>query len=173
MPLYLLSSNQQKELLIRHQKLEVALPVPPDDPPDLVDWARSVLPEDFRPLVESARYDTIEVSPKVNASDENLTDVLGAIIGKDGPPAGILTIWVEAVIVRLSPRSPRGGPGPMKWPQNVVIGGRKLIDKERDAAAKQAAVDLQPGANLTGANPAAARPSGANPSGSRPTGSRP
>lgn len=132
MPHYLLSSNQQKELLIRKQKVKVALPAPPEDAPDLVAWARSVLPRELSPLVRSAEQEIIEVVPKVYsapAPQQNLTDVLGAIVGPTPPAPGLLIIGVDAVVVLLAPDNPRGGPAPMKWPGNVIIGGKKLIDR--------------------------------------------
>lgn len=126
---YHLSSGQRKELLVRGRPITLLLPVPPIEIDDPVDWARSVLPADLRPLVRSAAEEEVLVSPHSMRARraENLTELLGAIVG-ESVRAWLVTMIV--VRVELSPAEPRGKALPAQWPMDVVVDGRPLTRRQ-------------------------------------------
>ena len=128
MPIYQLSNAQRKDLLVRGTPVAIVLPAGPEDPQDLIDWARSVLPADVRHLVHDARNEVIEVCPKPTGPRATLTDLLGAIVNEP-PPADWFTIWIDCVLVQLQPpgNQSRHKGGRPQWPVNVVIGGKPLL----------------------------------------------
>lgn len=131
MPLYQLSNAQRKELLVRATPVFLALPAPPRDPRDPIDWARSVLPSDVRHLVHTADQESVEVAPKPTGPRNTLTDVLGAIVGPK-PPASLYTVWIDCIVVCLLPPGDeaRHKGGPVQWPVNVIIDGKPLLQQK-------------------------------------------
>jgi hypothetical protein len=127
MPQYILSNAQQKDLLIRKTPVILALPAPPDEPADPVDWARSVLQEDVRELITGVRLELLQVAPYPAGPRDTLTQLLGAIV--EEPPADQWTIWVDAALVTLAPQYPRHPAGKPQWPLAVLIGGRRVPPK--------------------------------------------
>ena len=109
-------------MLIRHSPLLLALPWPPDEVADLVDWARSVLPPDIRPLVREAREIWIRVVPHVHGDPSTLSEALGTIGGRVGEWS-VLMVVVEVLV---SPERPRHSPMPLAWPAHVVHNGRRF-----------------------------------------------
>lgn len=139
MPIYQLSNDQKKELLIKGRSVQIALPTPHDEPEDLLEWARSVLPRDLQPLVRSAELELVEVRPNLGSRRNNLTELLGEIVSDlpdedddeedDRPRPEELTLWVDVCVITLAgnvPRDPDGQPLPVQWPLDVQM-GRKLL----------------------------------------------
>ena len=131
---YLLSSRQKKELLVRQQEIVLALPVPPVEIADPIDWARSVLPSELRPLVAAAEEAEVRVRPRpgnVGVPPPNLTDLLGSIEPEGNGPQW--TVAHVAVLVSLRPAGRVLGRRPVpQWPANVVIDGIKLVGGGND-----------------------------------------
>lgn len=128
---YLLSNRQRKELMVRGRRLDLAIPSPLHKVPDLVEWAKAVLPTDVHQYVRSAERQAIVVTPRIDGTHETLTDVLGAIVVADGSPRRF-TAQVIAVVVELSPDNARHSPIDLQWPIDVVIDGRRLLgDKQQ------------------------------------------
>jgi hypothetical protein len=136
MPIYQLSNEQKKELLIKGRSVQIALPTPHEEPEDLVEWARSVLPRDLQPLVRTAELELVEVRPNLGTRRNTLTELLGEIISDipededdDRPQPEELTIWMDVCVITLAgnvPRDPDGQPLPPQWPLDVQL-GRKLL----------------------------------------------
>jgi hypothetical protein len=125
-PIYHLSNAQQKELLVRGRALLIALPCPPIELDDPLDWARLVLPSDLRDDVVSAEEQEIRAEPKATGGRANLTDLLGAIPGPDAKPAW--TVAIVCIVARLEHGQARSGTplGP-QWPANVSFAGREML----------------------------------------------
>lgn len=126
MPTYLLSNKQRKELMVRGRRLDLALPLPQHPVADLVEWAQSVLPQDLRQYVRSARRATVMAAPKIGASQDTLTDVLGTIV-HEKPPAWWWVTQILAVVVELAPEHTRHTAIDLQWPLDVVIDDRRLL----------------------------------------------
>lgn len=122
-----------KALLERGTPIRVALPLPPEEPKDLADWARAMMPEKIKRALDgelitlSAEAELLEVVPYVRDSPpQTLTEVIGAIV--DGtPPGSAFTFAVDSCVVTLTPFDCRHKAGKVKWPVNVVIGGKPLL----------------------------------------------
>ena len=123
---YHLSNSQRKELLLRGQQIELALPVPPHRTPDPLAWARSVLPRDIAPLATAARVEALWVAA-IRSPAPNLTGHLGRIVPD---PIGTLCQRVQAVIVTLTPADHRGTREGLSWPLEVRFGDDLLPWRE-------------------------------------------
>lgn len=114
---YNLSNSQRKELLIRHQPLEIAVPAPVQDPPDWLAWARWSLCDDGQ-YVQSADPDVVLVEYMPGGG--GLTSILGRIL-PDGQESQCLHWWVEIVRIRLDPPGkPRHRRSALQWPVSAV-----------------------------------------------------
>jgi hypothetical protein len=126
---YTLSSRQQKELLIRGQDLLLALPHPPVEVRDPVDWARSVLPQDLREYVVAAEPGTVVVQPphsrKVRA--DSIDACLGNINPSNDSPRWLVSHAIILATLRFS--TPRGKT-PIQWPANVRMDGVPLFSSQ-------------------------------------------
>lgn len=110
--LFRLSNTQKKELLIRATPLRIALPTPPEDPDNWLQWAR-------RSLLEEGKYVTGVFVDRVfvtTPSIQGLGSVIGSIV--HGEPADDNLTWgVDAAICNLDPPAPpRHGRLPVQWP---------------------------------------------------------
>lgn len=120
---YHLSNGQEKELILRGQQLQIALPVPPHEVDDPADWARSVLDEDIAECVTAAVEDEVWcVAPAVTArSNSTLSAHWGSITGE---PAGKLSLRVVVILVTLTPtRRFRGTRPGISWPSHLTFFG--------------------------------------------------
>ncbi len=121
---YILSSAQQKALLIRAAPIELALPQPPVEVRDWLDWSRSVLPTDLRHLVRRAEPASIMVRPKPGGGRGTLTELLGDIMDET---RGQFCVEINIVAVTLAPDHPRNAQLPLQWPSNVTIDGVRML----------------------------------------------
>ena len=124
--IYTLSNAQKKSLLIQGQPIILLLPVPPIEIDDPVDWAKSVLPSEFRPMVLTAEEEEVLIEPKARRSTTaaHLTELLGAVAG-EGSRAWLVTMVVMRTT--LAPTNQRHSPRPAQWPANVTIDGKPLL----------------------------------------------
>lgn len=109
---YHLSRAQAKQLIERGGQLMVALPLPLDDPPDLLAWARERLP-DFARYVRSVGPSEVACC-RSNQPDPSVEGLIGTICtdwSNDWPR------WVVAVAVcHLAGDRPRHMPSRIQWP---------------------------------------------------------
>lgn len=119
---YHLSNGQKKELLIRGRRLRIALPVPPHEVDDPLDWVRSVLDETIAERVTHAVEDEVWcLAPSVtNRSDSTLSAHWGQIVSE---PDRKLCLRVVAVVVTLTPRNCRGTRPGISWPSHLTFLG--------------------------------------------------
>src|ERR1035437_5569199 len=101
--IYYLSNRQKKELLVRGRSLQIALPAPPVEVRDPLDWARSVFPTDLRALVRSAESVELNVGPGVGiaankAQAVSLAELIGAICEQGECPFLICVVAIVAVL---------------------------------------------------------------------------
>ena len=124
---YHLSNGQLKSLLIRHTPIRIALPAPEDDPPDWLEWARSVMDQDIRDRIVRAEPQVIAVGPV--GSRDGLAGVIGEI-----EPLDRSLIWlVEVCIVDLQPRKKLHPPARLQWPKSVdTPSGRWPIERDEN-----------------------------------------
>ena len=123
---YVLSNGQRKELLVRGRPVLIALPAPPIDVEDPIDWARSMLPADLRGDVVSAEECEVRATPLRGRTHPptTLTHLLGDIVDVER------TIWTachQVVLVRLEHGKPRGPATSPMWPANVHVDGVPLL----------------------------------------------
>lgn len=117
---YHLSSRQAKELVLRATPLEIALPAPPNDPPDFLEWARSALIQ-YGEYIVTAEPTTLYVTPN---DGDGLSGLIGMI--GDQPPRGVFCITVEVVICELDPPvKARRERTRCQWPGCAVLGERR------------------------------------------------
>ncbi len=131
---YRLSNQQRKKLLIRGTAIRIALPVPPYDYGDPLEWARSVLPEDVVPLAREASEQELYVSA-IRSPGDTLTQHLGHIIHEMLETSPVLVQVVIAIVVDLVPVSVRGRDQKIQWPHKVLFLGQLLPyseDQESD-----------------------------------------
>ena len=119
MQTYRLSNRQQKELVIRGQVLTVAIPVPWDEPDDLVSFARESLlelPADVDIVAEDGE---VCVSlPPMDAAGGQVTAILGHIDGlKDGSQ---IAARIAVVVATLTPPRSRGRVKSVQWPGGIL-----------------------------------------------------
>lgn len=124
---YTLSNGQRKELMVRGRPVMIALPAPPIEVDDPIDWAKSMLPADLRQCVVSAELREVRVDP--TGSRENpptvLPHIMGSIVTDDHRG---WTVCHVAVVVRLEHSRPtRGTATKLQWPAGVTVDGRPLI----------------------------------------------
>ena len=114
--IYHLSSAQHKQLTDRMGPLCIALPAPEVDPPDWLEWAKSMISEKHRQYVTQAVVTTITVGPPQG-------DGLTGVIGQIDPPDKTFSWGVEVVLCDLDPpmksRHLRSKP---QWPASVDTG---------------------------------------------------
>lgn len=120
--IYHLSNRQRKELLVRGVRLRIALPVPPHDVDDPLDWARSVLASDVRDLAVQADECELAVAA-IRSPGDTLTSHLGAIVSEDDDR---LIQYVAAIVVTLEPANPRHDAHSVQWPASVDYRGERL-----------------------------------------------
>lgn len=128
--IFRLSNNQKKDLLIRAQPLRIVLPAPrdvPDNPAELLTWARDALRES-RAHVKKVWRDDICILP--NGGD-GLSGIIGQIA--QGQPEG-LCWWIDCIVCDLDPigTKPRHGRSQAQWP------GAAVTEKRQWPAVKQA-----------------------------------
>lgn len=117
---YHLSSNQAKELVLRATPLEIALPAPPDDPPDWLAWARNAIVQ-FGEYVVSAEPTVLYVTPNTG---DGMAGVIGCI--GDQPPKGTFFFSVEAVLCELDPPvAARRERQRCQWPGCAMLGDQR------------------------------------------------
>lgn len=115
---YELSNRQLKELA-NGKILQIALPVPTDDQPDLVSWARlslAVAPQYVQRAEESEVWCAAH-----RESDHEIERQIGRIL-RDHEDAPLLhiTYSVAVVVVELSARDQHRGKYPVQWPARFV-----------------------------------------------------
>lgn len=117
---YHLSSRQSKELMLRATPLEIALPAPPDDPPDWVAWARNAIVQ-FGEFVKEAEPCVLYVTPN---NGDGLSGVIGCI--GDQPPRGQFYFGVDAVVCKLDPPvAARRDRLRCQWPGCAILGDQR------------------------------------------------
>ena len=118
---YHLSNGQRKELLLRGTPLAIAIPAPPEDPPNWLEWARNVIVEDGQHVV-SAEPCTVTVS-RSGIEGDGLTGFIGTI--HEGTPD--FFCWgVDAVVCHLDPPgSSRRDRKRVQWPATAVRGDQR------------------------------------------------
>ena len=110
---FFLSARQAKELVDRATPIRLAIPMPPDEPRDLVAWARERIPDHARYVRRAEAY---EVFCAPNRADGNLAGVIGQIEEwRDDQLRWI----VPVVLVHLDPERPRHPPTKIAWPGRV------------------------------------------------------
>lgn len=119
-----LSNTQKKELLIRATPLRIALPTPPEDPDNWLQWARTSLLEEGK-YVTGVFVDRISVT---TPSSQGLGSVIGSIV--HGEPAYDSLTWgVDVAICNLDPpASPRHDRLPVQWPLYAETNGSRWPD---------------------------------------------
>jgi hypothetical protein len=119
---YHLSNGQKKDLLLQGRRVTIALPVPPHEIDDPIDWARSVLDEDIAERVTHAVEDEVWcLAPSVtNRSDATLSSHWGRVVID---PDRKLCLRVVAVVVTLTPRNCRGTRPGISWPSHLTFLG--------------------------------------------------
>jgi hypothetical protein len=117
---YYLSSRQKKDLLIRGRPILIALPRPPQLNGPAIDWAKIAIEPDIRELVVSAEPNILRVSP-VGRREGDLTALIGQLAHGDWWSVG-----VEAILVSISPRRPRGPSLATQWPAYCVHNGVRI-----------------------------------------------
>lgn len=119
---YHLSNGQKKDLILQGRRVTIALPVPPHEIDDPIEWARSVLDEDAAECVTLAVEDELWcLAPSVtNRSDATLSAHWGQIVTE---PDRKLCIRVVVVLVTLTPRNCRGTRPGISWPSHLTFLG--------------------------------------------------
>lgn len=119
---YHLSTGQKKDLLINDLRVTIALPVPPHEIDDPIDWARSVLDEDIAECVTHAAEDEVWcLAPSVtNRSDATLSAHWGQVVTE---PDRKLCLRVVVVLVTLTPLHCRGVRPGISWPSHLTFLG--------------------------------------------------
>jgi hypothetical protein len=127
---YTLSNRQKKALLISGESVLLALPAPPIEIDDELDWAKSVLPADLRSDAKSAAIEEISVKPRANRATKamTLTELIGEIA--EAPLSGTWLYAVVAVVVRLEHGQTRRKGAGIQWPANVLLDGKPLLSSE-------------------------------------------
>lgn len=117
---FFLSNTQIKALRATAQPILIALPTPPDDPDDWIEWARGAI-VDHGELVIDAEPCVLRCTP--TQTDGNLSAVLGAIVDPTGERQRF-TFGVDAVVCTLSPERPRHELDRtlVQWPKCAVRG---------------------------------------------------
>jgi hypothetical protein len=114
---YHLSSRQTKALLIRHTPLQIAIPAPEVDPPDWLEWARSVMDSDIRDHITRAVAGVIAVGPPRGS------DGLASVIGEIDPHDRSLVWMVEVVLLDIQPIKSLHPCLRLQWPKCVDTAG--------------------------------------------------
>jgi hypothetical protein len=126
--IYLLSNSQKKDLFIRNLAVHIAIPPPPIEVDDLVDWARTMFPTDLRERITAAEEIEVAVAPRdprERRVARSLSDLLGAFPGDDGRRRWLVTMIV--VQVSFTPVRGRTGKPVLQWPMDVTIDGEAFI----------------------------------------------
>lgn len=120
---YHLSNGQKKDLILQGRRVTIALPVPPHEIDDPIDWARSVLDEDIAECVTAAAEDEVWCLAPSVSSQSNAT--LSAHWGQVAThPDGRLCLRVVVVLVTLTPpRNCRGTRPGISWPSHLTFLG--------------------------------------------------
>jgi len=115
---YALSNRQLKELA-NGKLLRVAIPVPTDDQPDLVAWARAVL-QVAPQYVLRAEEDEVWCAAH-RASDHAIEAQVGRILrDHETPTDGGIVYSVAVVIVELCARDRPRSSYPPQWPAKIA-----------------------------------------------------
>lgn len=130
--LFELSNRQRKALFVDRVPVELALPCPAGDVPDVAGWAWGALPADVRPLIRRIEEQEIGVyliRPRCGAGErETLTHHLGIIDQTEPRPISARPRQlVPIVAVLLAPDSPNQNkaPLPLQWPQSLIYAQRR------------------------------------------------
>lgn len=111
-----LSSAQLKELQ-RGNRVKIALPIPPEEPPDLLAWARASLPEVDPRRIRRATIAQITVAP--GGATDGLQGRLGVIL-HEHMTRDLLTLQVLVCVVDIAQTSDPKSTYPLRWPKEVI-----------------------------------------------------
>jgi hypothetical protein len=126
---YSLSNRQRKELLVRGQSLQIAIPIGPDEV-DPIEFARASLPEDREWIVASECDELMVCASGV----VGMPSLLGQIMDCEYSEVlrrRLLPMCVAVVIATLVPPNRRGGPMPIQWPGKAYIDGEEIVRAEK------------------------------------------
>jgi len=123
---YRLSNRQQKELLIRGQTVQIAIPCIVDC--DAMRFARDSLPE-HASYVTFAEH--ASVVTWLGVLTGGLANMLGQIKHDDDDPdrLGTIPAAIEVVVATLSPPNPRGRAPLIQWPSRAFQNGVEIEAK--------------------------------------------
>jgi hypothetical protein len=121
--IYYLSSRQAKELLIRGRPLRIAVPAPPGPTPDPLDWARSVLDPQLRPMARDARRMIVRAVPYLGGEMCGITEIIGRFAADHERD---WSVGVEVVALTLAPTRPREAMARTQWPGHCVHNGVRI-----------------------------------------------
>ena len=100
---------------MRGTPLAIALPVPMEDPPDWLAWAKQSLGDEGRYVTRKPEVMTLAVAP--NGSDAGLTSVIGGLV--DASTEAFYWL-VEVAVVKLDPpTAARHKRSKVQWPGSV------------------------------------------------------
>lgn len=116
---YELSNRQVKRLILGNEEVIIALPVIPRCTDDLIQYAKSVLPQSVKPFIRSAEVGTVATSITRGANPVNLSEMLGEIVPADSEFIAILN---QAVIVTLAAEGATVTGGAVQWPKSMISG---------------------------------------------------
>ena len=119
---YRLSNRQLKELS-NGKRLQIAIPDSGDldcgVPREYLAFARRSLPDINPDWIDSARPESIEISPPTGEGGK-LAAEIGHIL-RDGDDWAGLTWFVEVVVVTLQSRDKARATYPVQWPAEYVV----------------------------------------------------
>jgi hypothetical protein len=123
-----LSNSQIKNLIIRSTPLAIALPAPPVDPPDWLEWARHAIVQ-YGEHISTVEPCVLTVSRNGQDGD-GLAGYIGSIHNE--PPEGFC--WgVDAVVCHLDPPvKPRRERLRVQWPGCAMKGDRRWPEPKSD-----------------------------------------
>lgn len=108
---YRLSNRQQKELLVRGQRLSIAIPVDYEEYADPLEFARLAMPEHAEHIV-SAEHEEI-LCGRALVGSSGMTGLMGVIGGEHD--TNLIYAWISVVVVTLEHGRVRGELQ-MQWP---------------------------------------------------------